>query len=459
MKNYIKIASPFILIISLLAIFTFRSLPASKLWNEYAVVYVPVETSDQSVLNALGEAKIEGAVTLSGQFLPVNTSIDSLEYSIYRYNSQNDDFSYDRKRNAYFFDKSQNFRLYYIPVQEKQKIASLLSILSASGIKAGADISASYPWILPFISAILLIILTLFSKNKIFFLLAASVPVINLFCNPFYQMAEAECLVMLCLFFISNVWQRRGAIAYLLANHAIPAMLFTALLCAFTCTLKSGFMFTLSLFASASVMVIYKIIQDYIRSKESFVPVYIRPAKKISVYGSNAGLILPLVTAASLVIFAVIFISSFSGISSKSSEKLMLPANSQQSADLPQLEDYYRWTWNFKTYPYKSLNKESSNENFIEYPQFTEEKGVIRQNSLVMAYNQSFKDSVYENIDSLQFNSIEKVLKSEGKDFSGGYSPTNSYTVDLFGIIMSLICVFILLFIYISTMIRKGTKR
>ena len=76
-----------------------------------------------------------------------------------------------------------------------------------------------------------------------------------------------------------------------------------------------------------------------------------------------------------------------------------------------------------------------------------------------MAYNQSFKDSVYENIDSLQFNSIEKVLKSEGKDFSGGYSPTNSYTVDLFGIIMSLICVFILLFIYISTMIRKGTKR
>ena len=76
-----------------------------------------------------------------------------------------------------------------------------------------------------------------------------------------------------------------------------------------------------------------------------------------------------------------------------------------------------------------------------------------------MAYNQSFKDSVYENIDSLQYESIEKVLKSEGKDFTGGYAKTNSYTVDIFGVIMSLICVFMLLYIYISTIIRKGIKK
>ena len=76
-----------------------------------------------------------------------------------------------------------------------------------------------------------------------------------------------------------------------------------------------------------------------------------------------------------------------------------------------------------------------------------------------MAYNQSFKDLTFEGISDLPDNTIEKVLKSEGKDFKGGYSVTNAYTADLFGIIMCLICVFILLFIYISTIIRKGIKR
>ncbi|MCR4580441.1 MAG: hypothetical protein K5681_08845 [Treponema sp.] len=459
MKSYFKIASPFIIILSILAIFTFRTLPASKLWNNYAVVYVPIESDDRAVIQAIENANITDAVLCSGQFLPLDIDRNSLEYSIYNFNKTSSDFDYRNQRLAYFFDKSNQYRLYYIPSSQKAKISDLLGLLSVQGIKAGADTSASYPWILPLISAILVIALFMFSKNPLLFLASAFIPVLNLFCNPFYQMAEATCLLLLCLFFISNVWQRRGAVAYLLGNHSIPLMLLVSLLAAFTCTIKTGLLFIFALAGTSAILITIKAIEDYINSKRSFVPVYIRPAKKVSIFASKVNIIMPLFTTAALIIFAVIFLSSITGSNTKSSTKLMLPANTKGAAELPQLEDYYKFAWNVKSYPYRNLNQEYDNNLYFEYPKYKEDKGLIREQSLVMAYNDSFKESVYENIDSLNFNSIEKVIKSEGKDFRGGYSATNSYNVDLFGVIMSLICVFILLFIYISTIIRKGMKK
>ena len=138
MKNYLKIVCPFFIILCAASLFVFRSLPASKLWNEYAVVYVPSDSPDSYVQDSLAECDVHGAVSLSGQFLPINVTQDSIEYSLYRINSDSTDFAYTSERNAYFFDRTKNFRLYYIPVSEKPKINSLISSLSARGIKAGA---------------------------------------------------------------------------------------------------------------------------------------------------------------------------------------------------------------------------------------------------------------------------------------------------------------------------------
>ena len=76
-----------------------------------------------------------------------------------------------------------------------------------------------------------------------------------------------------------------------------------------------------------------------------------------------------------------------------------------------------------------------------------------------MKYDNSYKKEIYEGIDKLQFNSIEKVMKSENEDFTGGYAAASSYQINLFGIIMCFICLFILLFIYLSIIIRKGTSK
>ncbi len=154
---------------------------------------------------------------------------------------------------------------------------------------------------------------------------------------------------------------------------------------------------------------------------------------------------------------SLFFLTSSGSVSSKVS-KLLLPAYSSSKAEeLPQFEEYYKWVWNVETYPYQSLNSDSSVQDKIEFIEFVEnpETGIIQTANKVMIYDDDFKLDVYEGIDRLSFNSVEKVMKSEGNNFTAGYSALSSSHLNLFGIIMCFICVFLLLFIYISIIIKK----
>ena len=89
----------------------------------------------------------------------------------------------------------------------------------------------------------------------------------------------------------------------------------------------------------------------------------------------------------------------------------------------------------------------------------TQEENKLKQINEVMYFNQSFVDDVYKNIDLLDFESIEKVIKNQGENFIPGYNTNSSYPVNLFSTIMMFICFFILLFIYFSIIIQKGVKK
>ena len=49
-------------------------------------------------------------------------------------------------------------------------------------------------------------------------------------------------------------------------------------------------------------------------------------------------------------------------------------------------------------------------------------------------------------------------MKSEGKDFKGGYAGSRNISANLFSIIMMIFCLIILLFIYFSIMILQLRK-
>ena len=91
MNKYIKFISPAVFLISLILIFSFRSLPSGKLCKEYNVIYVPVEADDSVVLQAIEGCGIENAVSLSQQFLPLALNENSIEISMLRLNYSSPD--------------------------------------------------------------------------------------------------------------------------------------------------------------------------------------------------------------------------------------------------------------------------------------------------------------------------------------------------------------------------------
>ena len=461
MNKYVKISSPFIFLLSLILILVFKTVPSGKLWKNYTVICVPVNTDDSTVVKAINDCGIKNAVFQSGQYLPIPLAENSVELSMLKLNYNNPEYSYFNKRNAMFFDKANAYRLYYIPSKYNSESSALIRQLKGQGIDCIKDSSAEYPWLLPLIGILLSAMLLIFSKNKIPFLCGSLIPLLYLYGNPFYPVATATCLTMLCIFFISNLWRRKNMIITLLSRYSIPAMLGVAFIAAFSSSLSSGFLFLIAFIGTGSALTACYFVEDYFRNKKAFVPVYIRSSKRVSLFAGKVFTSMNIVTGAALLFIVLIFVTSTDTIK-RPSGKILFPAKSHiNDSNLPQFEDFYRLYWNVKTYPYKSLNENEGQKDTVVYSSFIEnaENGIITEQINTLKYDSSFKKDVYEGIDNLQFDSVEKVMKSEGEDFCGGYTATSSYQINIFGIIMCFICLFILLFIYFSIIIRKGIRK
>lgn len=458
MNKYLKIAFPFIFLLTLFLLLFFKSIPSGKLWQSYKILYVPVEEDDSKVINAIEKAGIQNYVALSNQFLPLNLKADSLEFSMFKLNCDSQTYSYYKDRNAYFFDKSQSYRLYYIPTDYQKELGTCLDLLQVSNVDAACDSDSTYPWILPLIILTIIIILALFSKNKLLFIFTSLPCFIYIFSNPFYTLALALILIELSLFLISNVWKRKGALQVLLNHFYFTAMIVIAILCAFSVSIKAFLLFLCTILSSISVFFIYYYILDYSKNKKSFIPVYIKNAKMVPLFARKQNIVMITTIVCSVLLISTFLLTSSRNFSNRFTKILLPSAENQASTELPQLENYYEFVWNVETYPYQSLNNKNNIPGYLEFSKYTEEAGFIKENKIIKAYNQSYKDNVFNSIDSLNFNSIEKVLKSEGSQVQTNYCSVNNYQTNLFSKIMMLICLFVLLFIYFSIIIKRQSR-
>ena len=175
-------------------------------------------------------------------------------------------------------------------------------------------------------------------------------------------------------------------------------------------------------------------------------------------FAKKSNLVMIICLSFGLIISSLYIITSSKTFNSHFS-KLQLPSVSDTAAsELPQLEDYYQWLWNIKAYPYQTLNNQSNmNKSLLknQYGIEADENGFIKESMEVKSYNQNFKINSFAEIDNLQFNAIEKVIKSEGENTLIGYNSTSTSNASLVSLIMMIICFFILLFIYIYTIIKK----
>lgn len=458
MKRYFKFVALFISILSLFILFIFKTIPTGKLWNGFNVLYVPKETSESMMIDSFSQSQISEHYELSNQYIPLNFTNFSPEISMLKLNISSEDFSYLSKRQLYFFDKSGNYKLYYIPTEFKNNLNDCVKILSKNGVKVGVDNSSSYPIFIPIVIFLLFLILLIFSKKKNVFFIGGLFLISFVICNPFYNAGVSVCLIFLILFFISNIWKRKDFIIYLFSKPFVPIVLFFSILGSFSTSIKTGLMFFVAILGILNSLYIFSICEDFVIKKRSFIPVKIRSAKRISIYGKKQNQTL---LSCMIVVFFLVFISIFSNSSISDSKfaKILLPSSNSSFQELVSLEDYYEFAWNVSSSPYKSLNNKNQNANFYQYPRYEEVDGKIVETMQIRSFNESFKNQIFDEIDLLNFNSIEKVLKSQGKDVKIGYLSTSSYRIGFFGIIVMIISLSILLFIYISSIITKGAKR
>lgn len=461
MHKYLKIFSPVLFLACVILIIFFKTIPIEKLWKDYSVLYVQKDVSDDSVQKALVSSDIQNYVCLSNQFLPINISENSIEYTMFKLNASKNDYS--NRRVNYFFDKSKNFRLYYIPNEYVQNLSHTVHILAQNKIECGVDSKQNISYFLFLFFIIAVTVLSVFAKNRTIFLGTCFLELLYLWCNPFYPVTVSLIILLLPVFFISNIWKRDGFIEYLATNFWCIIIIAICIICNFSISLKTGIIFLVLLLSIFLFMIINYVIEDYFTKKYIFVPVFIKSAKMVSLFARRSKIVMT-----SLILITFCTISFFFFTSTKktnvfnSKSKIYLPSHVQNllledKEELVQLEDYYSWVWNIKTNPYKSLNKEN-NEFYVEFPHYIEENGKITETKTIYSYNQNFKDNVFDSIDELQFDSIEKVIKSEGKDFKGGYTGSKNISANLFSIIMMFFCLIILLFIYFSIIILQLRK-
>ena len=439
-------------------------MPSGKLWKNYSILYVQTETPDFEIKKALEESKINEFVSLKDQYIPSLFSESSIQIALLKLGYNKLSNEYLTKRKSFFYDKSQRYRIYYIPNSYKSQISECEKLLEKKGIFFGTDSKASYPWIIPISGIIVFAILLLFTKNKMPFCVGSVIPLIFLYCNPFYPVALSAFLILLWLFFASNLWKRKGYIKYLFCNKLFLIMIFVSIVAVFSASILTGFMTIAVAAGSAGAIYTYSFLEQKIRNKKPFVPVFIRPAKRISVFAGRQNESMTVINAFSILMIIVLFLTS-SGMIKGGNTKLQLPSvHGLSDNSLPVMDDYYKWSWSLQTAPYTSLNEknispeEGATVIFYDYSE-DEKNGFINKSKKQITYNNAFRKNVLDNIDSLQFNAIEKVMKEEGINNTYGFSTLNSYQINIFGIIMCFICLFVLLFIHISIIIRKGINK
>ena len=458
--NIIKKYIPFIFAVILTTILIiFRSVPTGHIWDGYTVLYVPASIDEQMILDTFKATGIEEYASLGNQKMPVILGPDTVEAAMLKLNINSSSNSYLSQRENYFYDSTGKYKLFYIPDLYKKNLDVCLHYFEKSKMDVGLDSSFSYPWLLPILIVLFSVMMVIFSKKKLVLGIMTVVPIVYVFCNPFYSAAAAVILLLISLFFITNLWGRKGSLKRILNTFFILIALGISLFAAFSSTILSGIFYILTAVCVFSIFYACDFIKKEKESKQRFVPVYIKPAKMISPYGSNARIVLPIAIGTILLLFIYFALTSTTSVSS-SSKKVMLPGKSSvKNEKLPEFDDYFRWRWNVVIAPFKSLNKNYDSTDYMIYPSYKVEEGIVSENDSVIAYNDSFKQAMFNQIDEFDFYSIEKVIKSQGKDFTCGYVSNSTYKVSLFSIIMMFVSFSMLLFIYLSVIIKKGGRK
>ncbi len=452
MKVKLKIVDLFsisFILFTVLLLFIFRSLPITRIWDNYNVLYVEKSLSETQVLSFLSDAGCKDVISLSLQRIPFSASFTPVEPAL---------SSYLRERTAYFSDENSLYNLFYIPSNyERNSLQALELIKKEKSVEAGLDGTEQYPWLVPIIVLITFIVLLYFSEKKLVFMFPALFFVLFAFSMPFYPLAAFACLDLLALIFINHIWERRKYLSAIFQSPYFLIIFISTPFVFFTLGLRCGILGLFVVISSIFCLILLKHYSEYKRLRDAFSFKLILSAKQIPMMYERTSK-LTVFSAMPIASLFILFLLSAVFTPKSSIQGLSVP--SPQASDyviaegkkLPSFSDYCTWAWKTLSFPYKNLNESLNMQKEVEIgdkvsvTHYTEKNGVIEPStSVIMEYNSDFIKNQRRTVEHLEYPAIEKLMLSQGSETSIYYSTsvvginkTKNNTLSLFLLVLSI---------------------
>lgn len=453
-----SLVSLLLALLSLVFIVSFRTVPVSRLWKNYGILYVySNELSESDISYILEKNGCDNFIYKGNQRYPVVSPVSPVQ-------PQNLN-SYIYARNGFFTDKSQTASIFYIPDTEKKNLdKSVVEISSFQNTVCGTDGKSSFPWISPVVVFLFALILLYFAGEKTLFIFSAFFPVLLSFCRPLYTVAASSIFLEFSFFLLQKIWRRRNFKKTFFNSPYVLVFSFSPFLILIFSSVSSAAFYALTVFASFLCIKIYAEIETKKSEKYGFKPVMIMSSKMIPLVGRNG---IRLMGLMSLVLFILgicfVLLGKYSpSMNSTSSPSLPAPVSKSDSV-LPNLDDFFEWSWNTVVFPYKKLSsavqrpKEGDTVSIPDYSENVQTGLITGFDSKIYVYDGKFRENVEKQTENLNYPALEKMMMEQGKNSFYGYSKGKLSSPERFGAFLLL--AFLLISAGFSGFYIAGRKR
>ncbi len=419
-----SIAFVAVIFITIVSLFAFRTVSVSQIWNGYRVLYVANSVDEKSVLEQLAASGCREVITRSAQKIPMTSPF---------FSNLMDSSSYLNDRDGYFHDGSSQYNLFYIPDEYESEIENAVKLLVKNfHVQVGVDTRETYPFVIPLIVLAVYILLCFVSIKKVHFAFPGVFSMLFAFSMPFYSVACGVCLFLFALYLSNRMWGRKNVLDRLFKNIYVDALLAASVLAFISESVKCLALAAFVIASGVCALLLLREVREYKTQHATFQFSLIFTANQMPVvYAKNIRYLIYLLVPISLLLIVCLFSARFSSSVSPTGIAMPSPVDEgsvENSALLPNMNDYFKWAWNIMVFPYRDLNTDSLSGEVKEgdsvvVPRYENNvNGVKVKEETVFAFNNSFRKDMDKYVSDLEYPAIEKLFKEQSRNVSVAYS-------------------------------------
>lgn len=441
-----------LVILCVFSMIILRETPILSPWKNWKVLSVDVNIPEKNVLDELSKISVDTVISESSQRLNVSSEFSPIlpsEFNFYQDNIY-----------RYFYDKYNNYRLYYLPKTVKNRT------LKSLPFDYNVDLQASFPYFSFILAVISFIILLFLIKNKLLFAISLLPMLLFTVVFPDFNSLVISLFSFVIVYFADKYINRKNILSAFTKNLFV---ILSFSICIISCILggfKGILLFFLTIISCIGLNLLISGLISYHDDKKN----RLKFAKIVSASGYNFCNQKMIYIFYGLAVFVLIGALSYiliPSITNKTSKDtpLLIPTpleytntrgfsigsytnlqSKKSPTELPDLGDYVSQIWNATVFPFISFSENRgyvSNvnpETSVNTVEYFEENGIIKTKSVEVAvFSKDFINTALDNIKSSNKPVIENVLLDQesfcASDF-GNVKRTTSLTIILFIIAM-----------------------